>query len=69
MSGPAILKFRLGARICMTKLLTIFVNWLNDEDTADVEKPKDLKQEHAKNQFLRNQSPTAVSSRIYLPKF
>ena len=52
MSGPAILKLSAwGARILHDKnyQFTIFVNWLNDAEKADVENMlKELKQEHAK---------------------
>jgi predicted Rossmann fold flavoprotein len=52
MSGPAVLKLSAwGARILHDKnyQFTIFVNWLNDVETIEVEKTlKDLKQEHAK---------------------
>ena len=68
MSGPAILKLSAwGARILHDKnyLFTIFVNWLNDEDTADVEKKlKDLKQEHAKKSVSKK-SPFEITNRLW----
>ena len=68
MSGPAILKLSAwGARILHDKnyLFTIFVNWLNDEDTADVEKKlKDLKQEHAKKSVSKK-SPFELTNRLW----
>lgn len=68
MSGPAILKLSAwGARILHDKnyQFTIFVNWLNDEDTADVEKQlKDLKQEHAKKSVSKK-SPFELTNRLW----
>ncbi|MDI5888967.1 NAD(P)/FAD-dependent oxidoreductase [Flavobacterium yafengii] len=68
MSGPAILKLSAwGARILQDKnyQFTIFVNWLNDEDTADVEKKlKDLKQEHAKKSVSKK-SPFELTNRLW----
>ncbi|MFV8360477.1 NAD(P)/FAD-dependent oxidoreductase [Flavobacterium sp. LS1P3] len=68
MSGPAILKLSAwGARILHDKnyQFTIFVNWLNDEDTADVEKKlKDLKQEHAKKSVSKK-SPFELTNRLW----
>ena len=68
MSGPAILKLSAwGARILHDKnyQFTIFVNWLNDEDTADVEKKiKDLKQEHAKK-AVSKKSPFELTNRLW----
>lgn len=68
MSGPAILKLSAwGARILHDKnyQFTIFVNWLNDEDTADVEKKlKDLKQEHAKKSVSKK-SPFKLTNRLW----
>ncbi len=68
MSGPAILKLSAwGARILHDKnyQFTIFVNWLNDEDTADVEKKlKDLKQEHAKKSVSKK-SPFEITNRLW----
>jgi predicted flavoprotein YhiN len=44
MSGPAILKLSAwGVFAWQNYQFTIFVNWLNDQDTADVEKTKRLK--------------------------
>ena len=67
-SGPAILKLSAwGARILHDKnyQFTIFVNWLNDEDTADVEKKlKDLKQEHAKKSVSKK-SPFELTNRLW----
>ena len=68
MSGPAILKLSAwGARILHDKnyQFTIFVNWLNDEDTADVEKKlKYLKQEHAKKSVSKK-SPFELTNRLW----
>ncbi len=68
MSGPAILKLSAwGARILHDKnyQFTIFVNWLNDEETADVEKKlKDLKQEHAKKSVSKK-SPFELTNRLW----
>ena len=68
MSGPAILKLSAwGARILHDKnyQFTIFVNWLNDEDTADVEKKlKNLKQEHAKKSVSKK-SPFELTNRLW----
>ena len=68
MSGPAILKLSAwGARILHDKnyQFTIFINWLNDEDTADVEKKlKDLKQEHAKKSVSKK-SPFELTNRLW----
>ena len=68
MSGPAILKLSAwGARILHDKnyQFTIFVNWLNDEETADVEKKlKDLKLEHAKK-LVSKKSPFELTNRLW----
>ncbi|MFV8367002.1 NAD(P)/FAD-dependent oxidoreductase [Flavobacterium sp. XS1P27] len=68
MSGPAILKLSAwGARILHDKnyQFTIYVNWLNDEDTADVEKKlKELKQEHAKKSVSKK-SPFELTNRLW----
>ncbi|MFV8358452.1 NAD(P)/FAD-dependent oxidoreductase, partial [Flavobacterium sp. XS1P32] len=68
MSGPAILKLSAwGARILHDKnyLFTIFINWLNDEDTADVEKKlKELKQEHPKKSVSKK-SPFEITNRLW----
>ena len=68
MSGPAILKLSAwGARILHDKnyQFTIFVNWLNDEETADVEKKlKELKQEHAKKSVSKK-SPFELTNRLW----
>ena len=68
MSGPAILKLSAwGARILHDKnyQFTIFVNWLNDEDTAAIEKKlKDLKQEHAKKSVSKK-SPFELTNRLW----
>ena len=68
MSGPAILKLSAwGARILHDKnyQFTIFVNWLNDADTADVEKKlKELKQEHAKKSVSKK-SPFEITNRLW----
>ncbi|RDI52300.1 BaiN/RdsA family NAD(P)/FAD-dependent oxidoreductase [Flavobacterium glaciei] len=68
MSGPAILKLSAwGARILHDKnyQFTIFVNWLNDEDTTEVEKKlKDLKQEHAKKSISKK-SPFELTNRLW----
>ena len=68
MSGPAILKLSAwGARILHDKnyQFTILVNWLNDEDTADVEKKlKVLKQEHAKKSVSKK-SPFEITNRLW----
>ncbi|MFV8369033.1 NAD(P)/FAD-dependent oxidoreductase [Flavobacterium sp. LB2R40] len=67
-SGPAILKLSAwGARILHDKnyQFTIFVNWLNDADIADVEKKlKDLKQEHAKKSVSKK-SPFELTNRLW----
>ena len=68
MSGPAILKLSAwGARILHEKnyQFTIFVNWLNDEETTDVEKKlKELKQEHAKKSVSKK-SPFELTNRLW----
>ncbi len=68
MSGPAILKLSAwGARILHDKnyLFTIFVNWLNDLDTEDVEKVlKELKLEHAKK-AVSKKSPFEITNRLW----
>ena len=68
MSGPAILKLSAwGARILSDKnyQFTIFVNWLNDVDTDDVEKKlKEIKQEHAKK-TVSKKSPFELSNRLW----
>nr|WP_315145368.1 NAD(P)/FAD-dependent oxidoreductase [uncultured Flavobacterium sp.] len=68
MSGPAILKLSAwGARILAEKnyQFTIFVNWLNDFDTADAEKTlKELKQEHAKK-AVSKKSSFELSNRLW----
>jgi len=68
MSGPAILKLSAwGARILAEKnyQFTIFVNWLNDLDTADAEKTlKELKQEHAKK-AVSKKSAFELSNRLW----
>jgi len=68
MSGPAILKLSAwGARILAEKnyQFTIFVNWLNDFDTADAEKTlKELKQEHAKK-AVSKKSAFELSNRLW----
>jgi len=68
MSGPAILKLSAwGARILSEKnyQFTIFVNWLNDVDTADAEKIlKELKQEHAKK-AVSKKSPFDFPNRLW----
>jgi predicted Rossmann fold flavoprotein len=68
MSGPAILKLSAwGARILHDKnyQFTIFVNWLNDAGTADIEKKlKDLKQEHAKKSVSKK-SPFELTNRLW----
>jgi predicted Rossmann fold flavoprotein len=68
MSGPAILKLSAwGARILHDKnyQYTIFINWLNDADTADVEKKlKELKQEHAKKSVSKK-SPFELTNRLW----
>ncbi|RTZ00772.1 NAD(P)/FAD-dependent oxidoreductase [Flavobacterium sp. RSP49] len=68
MSGPAILKLSAwGARILHDKnyQFTIFINWLNDKDTTDVEKKlKDLKQEHAKKSVSKK-SPFELTNRLW----
>ena len=67
-SGPAILKLSAwGARILFEKKyqFTIFVNWLNDIDTDDVEKIlKNLKQEHAKK-AVSKKSPFDFPNRLW----
>ena len=68
MSGPAILKLSAwGARILHDKnyQFTIFVNWLNDADSEEVEKKlKDLKQEHAKKSVSKK-SPFELTNRLW----
>ena len=68
MSGPAILKLSAwGARILFEKnyQFTIFVNWLNDITTAEVEKIlRDLKQEHAKK-AVSKKSPFDFPNRLW----
>ena len=68
MSGPAILKLSAwGARILSEKnyQFSIFVNWLNDIETEEVEKIlKDLKQEHAKKSVSKK-SPFELSNRLW----
>ncbi|MCK8142801.1 NAD(P)/FAD-dependent oxidoreductase [Flavobacterium sp. I-SCBP12n] len=68
MSGPAILKLSAwGARILRDKnyQFTIFVNWLNDADSEEVEKKlKDLKQEHAKKSVSKK-SPFELTNRLW----
>ena len=68
MSGPAILKLSAwGARILHDKnyQFTIFVNWLNDAEKADVEKMlKELKQEHAKKSVSKK-SPFELTNRLW----
>jgi len=68
MSGPAILKLSAwGARILSEKnyQFTIFVNWLNDVDTDEVEKIlKDLKQENAKK-AVSKKSPFDFPNRLW----
>ena len=68
MSGPAILKLSAwGARILHDKnyQFTIFVNWLNDLDTEEVEKTlKELKLEHAKK-AVSKKSPFDLTNRLW----
>ncbi|MCW2120471.1 NAD(P)/FAD-dependent oxidoreductase [Flavobacterium sp. 7A] len=68
MSGPAILKLSAwGARILHDKnyQFTVYVNWLNDLDTQDVEKVlKTLKQEHAKK-MVSKKSPFELTNRLW----
>ena len=68
MSGPAILKLSAwGARILHDKnyQFTIFVNWLNDLETEDVEKTlKELKLEHAKK-AVSKKSPFEITNRLW----
>ena len=68
MSGPAILKLSAwGARILHDKnyQFTIFVNWLNDLDTENVEKIlKELKLEHAKK-AVSKKSPFEITNRLW----
>jgi hypothetical protein len=68
MSGPAILKLSAwGARILHDKnyQFTIFVNWLNDLETDEVEKIlKDLKLEHAKK-AVSKKSPFEFPNRLW----
>ena len=68
MSGPAILKLSAwGARILHDKnyQFTIFVNWLNDAEKADVENMlKELKQEHAKKSVSKK-SPFELTNRLW----
>lgn len=68
MSGPAILKLSAwGARILHDKnyQFIVFVNWLNDADSEEVEKKlKDLKQEHAKKSVSKK-SPFELTNRLW----
>ena len=68
MSGPAILKLSAwGARILHDKnyQFTIFVNWLNDADSEEVEKKlKELEQEHAKKSVSKK-SPFELTNRLW----
>ena len=68
MSGPAILKLSAwGARILHDKnyQFTIFVNWLNDLDSEEVEKVlKELKLEHAKK-AVSKKSPFDLTNRLW----
>ncbi|WP_366185203.1 NAD(P)/FAD-dependent oxidoreductase [Flavobacterium ovatum] len=68
MSGPAILKLSAwGARILYDKnyQFTIFVNWLNDLDSDDVEKIlKGLKLENAKK-MVSKKSPFELTNRLW----
>ncbi|MBP7317703.1 MAG: NAD(P)/FAD-dependent oxidoreductase [Flavobacterium sp.] len=68
MSGPAILKLSAwGARILHDKnyQFTIFVNWLNDAEKADVENMlKELKQEHAKKSVSKK-SAFELTNRLW----
>ncbi|AWI25437.1 BaiN/RdsA family NAD(P)/FAD-dependent oxidoreductase [Flavobacterium pallidum] len=68
MSGPAILKLSAwGARILAEKKyqFTIFVNWLNDIDSAEAENTlRNLKQEHAKK-TVSKKSPFAFPNRLW----
>ena len=68
MSGPAILKLSAwGAQILHDKnyQFTIFVNWLNDAEKADVENMlKELKQEHAKKSVSKK-SPFELTNRLW----
>ena len=68
MSGPAILKLSAwGARILHDKnyQFTIFVNWLNDAGSEEVEKKlKELKQEHAKKSVSKK-SPFELTNRLW----
>jgi predicted Rossmann fold flavoprotein len=68
MSGPAILKLSAwGARILHDKnyQFTIFVNWLNDLDSEEVEKIlKELKLEHAKK-AVSKKSPFDLTNRLW----
>jgi predicted Rossmann fold flavoprotein len=68
MSGPAILKLSAwGARTLFEKnyQFTIFVNWLNDMESAETEKIlKDLKQEHAKK-AVSKKSPFDFPNRLW----
>ncbi len=68
MSGPAILKLSAwGARILHDKnyQFTIFVNWLNDASSEEVEKKlKELKQEHAKKSVSKK-SPFELTNRLW----
>lgn len=68
MSGPAILKLSSwGARILFEKnyQFTIFVNWLNDIDSENVETIlKELKQEHSKK-TVSKKSPFDFPNRLW----
>ena len=68
MSGPAVLKLSAwGARILSDKnyQFTIYVNWLNDLETEEVEKIlKDLKLEHAKKSVSKK-SPFDFPNRLW----
>ena len=68
MSGPAILKLSAwGAQILHDKnyQFTIFVNWLNDAEKADVENMlKELKQEHAKKSVSKK-SAFELTNRLW----
>ena len=68
MSGPAILKLSAwGARILFGKnyQFTIFVNWLNDIETDEVETMlKNLKQENAKK-AVSKKSPFDLPNRLW----
>ncbi|TDD99259.1 BaiN/RdsA family NAD(P)/FAD-dependent oxidoreductase [Flavobacterium cellulosilyticum] len=68
MSGPAILKLSAwGARILSEKKyqFTIFVNWLNDSDSEEIEQQlKKLKQEQAKK-MVSKKSPFDLTNRLW----